>query len=244
MSQHKSFSVPVFNIKSTAGDRIVTGVAAVFGNIDAGKDVIQPGAFRNAVAAFKAGKSRARFLWNHNSMEPPIAKILDIKEVSREQLPAAVLAKDPTAQGGLVVKRQYLSDPFSERIFQGIQSGVISEMSFAYDVKKSREEDRTGGSRVRILEELELFDLSDVNWGMNHATVAAGAKGRGRNRRIDPVLQRRVNDLVRTGKASVLNPSVKSRIDNLLRVNRVLRTPDLDALKQRALMLRARSVLS
>ena len=173
---HKSFSVPVFNIKSTNGDRVVTGVAAVFGNVDRSGDVVAPGAFKNAIVAFKAGRSRARFLWNHNNMEPPIAKILDLKEVSRAELPAAVLAKDPTAQGGLVVKRQYLTDPFSERIYQGIKSGVIAEMSFAYNTVKSRNEERNG-KQVKVLEELELFDCSDVNFGMNHATVAAGAKG-------------------------------------------------------------------
>lgn len=195
MSQRKRFAV--CNIKSTASDqrnRIVTGVAAVFGNVDAGGDVVAPGAFRKAVADFKAGRSRARFLWNHDSQQPPIARILDIKEVARDQLPASVLAKDPTATGGLVVKRQYFKDEFSDRIYKSILAGAINEMSFAYDVTKSSDS-KINGKTVRLLEELVLYDLSDVNFGMNAATVAAGAKGRGYRSVISPLMQLRLRSL-------------------------------------------------
>lgn len=219
--KHKSFSVPVLNLKSKGSDRIVTGVAAVFGNVDAGGDVVERGAFGAAVSAFKAGRSRARFLWNHDAQQPPIAKILDVKEVSRDQLPAAVLAKAPHATGGLVVKRQYFKDAFSDRVYQGILNDSISEMSFAYDIKKSRFEDMKDGSKVRILEELDLFDLSDVNWGMNSATVAAGAKRyRGQRR-----------------PGSTLSPSIQARINRLKRFCSTLPPTELDNLKYRGVKL-------
>jgi hypothetical protein len=55
-------------------------------------------------------------------------------------------------------------------------SKAITEMSFAYGVVKSRLEERNG-KKVQILEELEIYDASDVNWGLNPLTVAS-LKGR------------------------------------------------------------------
>lgn len=216
---HKLFTCLIQNTKSKTEDRVITGVAAVFGNVDAGGDLVKPGAFRQAIQNFKSGRSRARFLWNHDGQQPPIAKILELKEVSRAELPAAVLAKAPEATGGLVVKRKYFTDSFSERVYQGILSGAISEMSFAYDTKKSSFIDQDG-KRVRVLEELELFDLSDVQWGMNPATVAAGAKGRLR------------------GKRGSVTASVKSRIRSLRVAASKLPMSDSEKLQFRADSLR------
>jgi HK97 family phage prohead protease len=174
---HKMLSTLVYNEKSKTEPRVVIGVAAVFGNVDAGGDMVAPGAFTKEVANFKAGRSRARFLWNHDKQQPPIAEILEIKQVGRDALPPAVLAKAPAAQGGLVVKRRYFKDQFSERVYQGVVTGAVSEMSFAYDVVED-EVVNLNGQSVRLLKQLALYDLSDVLWGMNAATVAAGAKKR------------------------------------------------------------------
>ena len=61
--------------------------------------------------------------------------------------------------------------------FKGIQEGDITEMSYAYDVHEYtiKEADDPQTRPVRVLNEVELYDVSDVNWGMNPAT--AGVKG-------------------------------------------------------------------
>lgn len=186
--QRKSFQV--HNIKASRAERTITGIASVFGNVDAVGDVVQPGAFRKAIADFNAGRGRALFLWNHDKSQPPVAKILELSEVGRSALPAAVLAKAPEATGGLRIKRQYFKDAFSDRVYQSVIAGAVREMSFAYDVIRYSMREQNS-KQIRLLEELALYDVSDVLWGANAATAAAGAKHRtfmSRRSRKSPVL--------------------------------------------------------
>lgn len=148
-------------------DRTVSGIFAVHGNIDDGNDRSWPGSFANI--SFN-GRSRVRFLWQHNSMEPPTAVIKTVKEVDRAGLPASVLAYAPEATGGVEVEREYLDTARGNEILAGLKAGVIDEMSYAYDVTRFDFEE-VNGKQVRNLREVKLYDISDVNWGMNPATV-------------------------------------------------------------------------
>lgn len=155
--------------------RTVTGFAAVFGNIDHGADRLHRGAFRKTLQE-RAGM--IKHLWQHDMWLPPTAKVVDLKEVGREELPETVQAKWPEATGGLLVARRYLDTPRGNEILAGVVSGAITEMSFAYDaVKADFEEvsgdDARGPLMVRNLREVRLFETSDVLFGMNPATVAS-----------------------------------------------------------------------
>lgn len=157
---------------ATDGDRTRTGIAAVFGNVDAGGDITHPGAFTKTLSE---GRSRWKHLWNHDASKPPIAKVTEIKEIGRSELPAEILAFAPEATGGLWVKRDYLNVPEADWVLAAIDAGAVDEMSFAYEVIKA-DDSEVKGKTVRNLRELALFDTSDVNWGMNPATLGAGAK--------------------------------------------------------------------
>lgn len=168
------------NIKAKDDNpRTKTGIAAVFGNVDSWGDRIHAGAFTKTI---QEGQKRVRHLWNHNSSNPPIATILELREVSRDELPDEVIAKAPEATGGLLVKREYYDSPFSNWVLEAIEKEDVNEMSFAFEtVKSSQTVEDTGFEDmpkryIRELLELKLYDTSDVNWGMNLATVAAGAK--------------------------------------------------------------------
>jgi len=168
-------TLPFFVKELDVKSRLVTGIFAVHGNIDSGHDMSINGSFEKYL---KSGRSRVRFLWNHNSMNPPIASVKQVREVGREELPAKVLEWAPEATGGVEVTRKYYEDiPLSDWVFKGIQEGDITEMSYAYDVHEYtiKEEDDPHVRPVRILNEIELYDISDVNWGMNPAT--SGVKG-------------------------------------------------------------------
>jgi len=161
--------------------RTVTGIFAVHGNIDDGdgwstRDRSHPGLFGDFTVD---GRKRAVFLWQHNSMEPPTATIDDLFEVARADLPPAVLKYAPDTTGGVGIKRTYDDDDLSDRIFKKIQSGALSEMSYAYDPTRWDFEKGPSDSDIRIrnLYEADLYDVSDVNWGMNPATSADGQKG-------------------------------------------------------------------
>lgn len=174
MRSFKQF--PYFNIKAESTGRTRKGIAAVFGNIDAAGDRIIPGAFAETI---KNNRGRVKHLWNHDFSTPPIASIVELKEVGREDLPQEVLDYAPEATGGLLVSREYYKNELADWVLQAIDKGDVSEMSFGYDVLRYEEvkEERDGTElRIRELKELRLYDTSDVNWGCNAATVAAGAK--------------------------------------------------------------------
>lgn len=171
MAEYKS--LPAVNYKAAGdSDRTRTGIAAVFGNIDAGSDITHLGAFTKTLSE---GRQRHKHLWNHNSNNPPIAKVDGIKEIGRSELPEEILKYAPEATGGLWVKRTYLSIPEADWVLAAIDADAVNEMSYAYDVIKS-DWSEVDGKRVRHLRELALADTSDVNYGMNPATLAAGAK--------------------------------------------------------------------
>jgi HK97 family phage prohead protease len=156
-----------------AKTRTVTGIFAVNGNVDSGGDMSVNGAFERRLSE---GRSRARFLWNHNSMNPPIASIKSIREVDRGGLPAKVLEFAPDATGGVEVTRKYYEGvPLADWVFKSIEEGDVTEMSYAYDIHEYAIKKLDDGKEIRVLQDVELYDVSDVNWGMNPAT--AGVKG-------------------------------------------------------------------
>lgn len=165
--------LPFFNIKSESEGRTRAGIAAVFGNIDDGADITHKGAFAKTL---NEGRQRFKHLWNHDSNLPPIATIVAVKEVGREELPPEVLEYAPDATGGLYVKRDYYKNEFASWVLEAIDRGDVDEMSFAYDTVKF-DFDEIEGKQVRNLRELILFDTSDVNYGMNPATLGSGMKG-------------------------------------------------------------------
>lgn len=157
-------------LKSING-REVNGIFAVHGNVDDGQDRSWPGSFAKTI---QERNDRIRFLWQHDMSAPPIAKVVAIREVGRNELPDAVLVKAPEAMGGVEVTREYLDTPRGNEVLEGIKTGAITEMSYAYDaVKYDFEEDpnaRSEWDRVRNLREVRLYEVSDVLWGMNPAT--------------------------------------------------------------------------
>ncbi len=168
-------TLPYFVKELDAKTRTVVGIFAVHGQVDAGMDISVNGSFAKRLN--NGERNRVRFLWNHNSMNPPIASIKSIREVERDGLPAKVIDWAPDATGGVEVTRKYYEDiPLSEWVFKGIQEGDITEMSYAYDVHEwTIKEQEDGKPPIRMLLDIELYDVSDVNWGMSAAT--AGVKG-------------------------------------------------------------------
>ena len=175
--EYKSIKAAVMGFE---GERTVTGIFAVHGNIDAGdgwtvRDRSHPGLFGDFLVD---GRDRAKFLWQHRSQDPPIATIDKLFEVSAADLPPAVKAYAPDATGGVAVTRTYLTTPRADEVLAGLKAGAITEMSYAYEATRwDFEEPKDGGGLlVRNLYAADLFDVSDVTWGMNPATSADGAK--------------------------------------------------------------------
>jgi HK97 family phage prohead protease len=153
--------------------RTVIGIPSVFGNIDDGNDIVHKGAFKKTI---REQKERVRHLWQHDFWSPPIAKISGLQEVGKDALPKHLQKRDDVT-GGLEVMRTYLTNERAQEVFEGIQTGALNEMSFAFDPKKydysevELAEERS--ITVRNLRELHLWETSDVIWGMNSLTSAS-----------------------------------------------------------------------
>lgn len=161
-------SLPIFT-KSITG-RTVTGIFAVHGNIDDYADVSHPGSFVKTIA--ERGP-KIKFLWNHDMFGgPPVAKITSIREIGREELPEAVLAIAPEATGGVEVTREYLKTASAEEVFQALEAEALDEMSYGYDAVKF-DFSELNGARIRNLREVRLWEVSDVIFGANPATVGS-----------------------------------------------------------------------
>jgi HK97 family phage prohead protease len=161
-------------------DRTVTGCFCVHGNVDSGDgwtsrgDRSHPGLFGDFTVN---GRKRAVFLWQHRMGEPPIATIDRLFEIDKADLPAPVRLYAPDATGGVGVSRTYLDTPRGNEVLAGLKAGAITEMSYAYDLKRWDYEEEDGERLpIRNLYESDLLDVSDVNLGMNPATSADGSK--------------------------------------------------------------------
>lgn len=164
--EHKS--IPI--VTKAVDGRSVTGIFAVHGNIDSYGDISHPGSFAKTIAE---RLSRIKFLWNHDFYGgPPIAKILSIREVMANELPDKVLELAPTATGGVEVTREYLKNERAEAVFEAVVEGASDEMSYGYDPIKM-DFGEVDGQRVRHLREIRLWEVSDVIFGANEATVGS-----------------------------------------------------------------------
>ncbi len=176
--ERESKTMPHF-MKGISG-RKVTGITAVTGNVDDGGDRIIAGAFSKTIAE---SARRIRHLWQHGAdgwdfgVTPPIAAITRIEEIAREALPEEVLVVAPDATGGLEVEREYLATPRGDEILAAYKAGIELEMSIGFETIIGRfvqdDRDRVTFRHRRDLIEIKLFDTSDVNWGMNAATVGS-----------------------------------------------------------------------
>jgi HK97 family phage prohead protease len=173
--EYKSMKAVTMGIE----DRTVTGVFCVHGNVDDGdgwssRDRSHPGLFGDFTVD---GRKRAVFLWQHRSMDPPTATIDRLFEIAAADLPAAVKLYAPDTTGGVAVARTYLDTPRGNEVLAALKGGAVSEMSYAYEVKRwDIEEQEDGALPIRNIYQADLYDISDVNWGMNPATSADGTK--------------------------------------------------------------------
>ncbi len=189
--EYKSLKAELMGIE----DRTVTGLFAVHGNVDAGdgwssRDRSHPGLFGDFLAG---GRARAQFLWQHDGSAPPIATIDRLFEVAAADLPPAVKLYAPDATGGVAVTRTYLETTRASEVLAGLKAGAIREMSYAYEATRwdyeKVDDAEPGAIPIRNLYAAQLFDVSDVNWGMNPATSADGSKtGQPMNEQHDAVL--------------------------------------------------------
>lgn len=121
------------------------GYASVFNVVDRGNDLIQPGAFKSSL--LDRGIQGVKFLWQHDPKEP--VGILD--EIYED------------AKGLYVRGRLILDVERAREAYQLLGAGALDGLSIGFHTLKSVQ--RADG--VRILRELDLWEISLVTFPMN-----------------------------------------------------------------------------
>lgn len=175
-SEYKT--LPALGLKITDEDKgIVEHLISVFGIMDLGGDVVHPGAFTKTVAE-RSESIRVLDAHNRGSVLNAIGVPLQLKELTRDQLPAKVLEKWPEATGGLWAETQFLLDtPEGKGAFARIKAGAVKEFSFGFNTLDDDYTKDAEGLEVRNLRTIRLWEYGPTLFGMNPAATVLGAKG-------------------------------------------------------------------
>ena len=135
------------------------GHGAVFGNVDLGGDVILPGAFKRTLAEHKANGSLPAMFWQHDRTRVP-GKWLDVGE----------------DDNGLPVKGELAPTELGKEVHTLLKMDAVSGLSIGYLPVPGQVEYEADG--VRLLKEVELFEVSIVAIPMNPKAQIAHVKSR------------------------------------------------------------------
>lgn len=145
-----------FEVKATAEENNIftfEGYASTFNNIDHGDDIVIRGAFANSLAK----NSQVPILWQHQ-MSEVIGISVQLYEDDKGLFIKGNLPKDDTLVSG--------------RIIPQMKVGSIKEMSIGF-FTKNYDMAKDG---IRLLKEIDLFEVSLVTKAMNSQALVTGFK--------------------------------------------------------------------
>ncbi|QDM32248.1 HK97 family phage prohead protease [Tardiphaga sp. vice352] len=144
------------DLKAIADDGTFTGYASLFGVEDLGRDIVQAGAFTKSLKSKPAGK--VKMLRGHDTSEP-IGVWTSLVEDNRGL----------KATGQLI-----LTTVKGRETYELLKVGALDGLSIGYRTKRETF-DRT--KNVRILQEIEVFEISVVTFPMLPTATISRVKG-------------------------------------------------------------------
>lgn len=143
-----------FEVKATS-DNTFEGYASIFDNIDAGRDIMEKGAFTKTLQESQQNR-RVKFLWQHDPLFP-IGKPTHMSEDSK----------------GLHVKGFVAPTQLGKDAMILMKEGVLDELSIGYNAIKDEWDSK---QNVRRLKEVKLWEFSLVTFAMNEQAQITAAK--------------------------------------------------------------------
>lgn len=127
---------------------------------DLGGDVIERGAFKRTINAWKSSGKVMPLIDQHNygSVRSVIGKMIDAKETD----------------AGLEAEFEIIEGPDGDEIMRRVKGGYIDSLSIGYEAVRweiEQPEDAESWERIRHLKELKLYEVSVVIWPMNPGAV-------------------------------------------------------------------------
>jgi len=150
--QHKRVDLA---LEDVSGDGSFSGYASLFGAVDLGRDVIEPGAF--AASLKRRGASDVRMLYQHDP-DQPIGRWLSIREDSR----------------GLHVEGKLaLGVARAREVHELMKSGALDGLSIGFQTLRARSEAKAG---VRRILSADLWEISVVTFPMQPGARVTAVK--------------------------------------------------------------------
>ncbi|WP_372613340.1 HK97 family phage prohead protease [Aquicoccus sp.] len=142
--------------QAESGGAVIEGYASLFGARDQGGDVVEAGAYAASLKRLAGEGRRVKMLWQHDPAQP-IGIWDEVREDGR----------------GLYVKGRLLDAVGRAREAAAlIAAGAIDGLSIGYRTLRARK----GDTGLRLLKELELWEVSLVTFPML-PSARVGAKG-------------------------------------------------------------------
>ncbi|WP_304455983.1 HK97 family phage prohead protease [Nocardiopsis sp. YSL2] len=139
-------------------ENTLTGYASTFNNVDLQYDTVAKGAFKNSLG--RVAKGEVPYLADHRaSVRDVLGTLTEAEEDNR----------------GLKIKVRFANDADSQAIRQKMMDGHVRKMSIGYEPLQWRYETR-GQKRVRVLEDVKLWEVSAVVFPANPAAIIQTVK--------------------------------------------------------------------
>lgn len=137
-----------FEIKASNDGYTIEGYGSVFGTVDSYREVVEPGAFLESIAALGSSKRKLPMLWQHRSGSP-IGAWEELKEDGRGLLMRGDLTKGVQ---------------LAEEARALLKAGAVNGLSIGYYVLDDSRNTETG---VTHLKKLKLVETSVVTFPAN-----------------------------------------------------------------------------
>lgn len=149
-------------IKAMSDEGTFEGYGSVFGGApDSYGDIVMPGAFAESLVRHKREGSMPLMLFGHNSSELPIGNWTDLAEDGK----------------GLWAKGQIdIEDALGMRVHRALKRKTIRGLSIGYEVKPEGQEADPKRPGVNLLKNLELWEVSVVNFPANRRSTVTEVK--------------------------------------------------------------------
>jgi HK97 family phage prohead protease len=157
---------PSFEIKSLSETGLIEGLAAGYGNVDDGGDIVASGAFKSSIGT---GRHPAMLLYHDPSR--PVGRWDEFTE---------------TPDGLLARGRLTLDAPEGKSTYALVRDKALTGLSVGY---KARKADFDQAKGIRTIVEADLFEVSLVTFPMNSRTRISAVKSIEGVRDIETVLR-------------------------------------------------------
>lgn len=137
----------------------VEGYASVFNNVDLVGDIVTPGAFAKTLR--ERLKKKMILLYDSHMVYEGTDSVIGVVADAKED------------EYGLWFKAMFSSVQRAQDVRTKIREGILSAVSFGYDVLKADPGPQEG---TQLLKELRLHEVSIVPWGANPKAQVEGVK--------------------------------------------------------------------